>query len=89
MNVGDQIKIVDGPFSGMFGKIESIDEENKQVNAIVDLFGQETTIECELKSNKKSLKEKKMGKILLNVGILKKYDMVMQLIMEKKVVVTF
>ena len=51
---GANVKIVDGPFSGMFGKIESIDEENKQVNAIVDLFGQETTIECELNQIKKA-----------------------------------
>ncbi len=54
LKVGDQIKIVDGPFSGMFGKIESIDEEQKLVNAIVDLFGQETTIECELSQIKKA-----------------------------------
>ena len=54
LNVGDQIKIVYGPFSGMFGKIETIDEEKKQVNAIVDLFGQETTIECELNQIKKA-----------------------------------
>lgn len=52
--VGDKIKIVDGPFAGMFGKIDSIDEEKKQVNAIVDLFGQETTIECELNQIKKA-----------------------------------
>ena len=54
LEIGDQIKIVDGPFSGMFGKIESIDEEQKIVNAIVDLFGQETTIECELSQIKKA-----------------------------------
>ena len=46
---GDSIKIVDGPFVGMVGKIESVDLENKIVNAIVDLFGQETSIEVELK----------------------------------------
>jgi len=46
---GDSIKIVDGPFVGMVGKIESVDMENKIVNAIVDLFGQETSIEVELK----------------------------------------
>lgn len=45
---GDSIKIVDGPFVGMVGKIESVDLENKIVNAIVDLFGQETSIEVEL-----------------------------------------
>ncbi len=52
--IGDSIKIVDGPFSGMFGKVESINEETKQVNAIVDLFGKETTIECELSQIKKA-----------------------------------
>ena len=46
---GDKIKIIDGPFVGMTGTIESIDLENKIVNAIVDLFGQETSIEVELK----------------------------------------
>ena len=51
---GDSVKIVDGPFAGMFGKIDTIDEENKVVNAIVDLFGQETTIECELNQIKKA-----------------------------------
>ena len=54
LEIGDQIKIVDGPFSGMIGKVESIDEKTKQVNAIVDLFGQETTIECELSQIKKA-----------------------------------
>lgn len=46
---GDAIKIIDGPFVGMTGKIESVDLENKIVNAIVDLFGQETSVEVELK----------------------------------------
>jgi len=54
LNIGDSIKIVDGPFSGMIGKVDSINEETKQVNAIVDLFGQETTIECELSQIKKA-----------------------------------
>ena len=46
---GDKIKIIDGPFVGMTGTFESIDLENKIVNALVDLFGQETSIEVELK----------------------------------------
>lgn len=45
---GDAIKIIDGPFVGMTGKIESVDLENKMVNAIIDLFGQETSVEVEL-----------------------------------------
>lgn len=49
INVGDKIKIVDGPFVGMCGTVETVDLENKIVNAVVDLFGQETSIEVELK----------------------------------------
>ena len=45
---GDKIKIIDGPFVGMNGTIESIDLENKIVNALVDLFGQETSVEVEV-----------------------------------------
>ncbi len=45
---GDSIKIIDGPFVGMSGTIESIDLENKIVNALIDLFGQETSVEVEL-----------------------------------------
>ncbi len=45
---GDNVKIIDGPFVGMSGKIESVDLENKVVNAIIDLFGQETSVEVGL-----------------------------------------
>lgn len=54
LNVGDKIKIIDGPFSGMFGKVESIDEENKIINTTVDLFGQETSIECDFSQIKRA-----------------------------------
>ena len=49
LNVGDAIKIIDGPFIGMTGKIESVDLDNNIVNALIDLFGQETSVEVELK----------------------------------------
>ena len=32
----------------MLGKIDSIDLENNKVNLIVDLFGQETSVEVEM-----------------------------------------
>ena len=51
---GDKIKIIDGPFVGMTGTIESIDLENKIVNALVDLFGQETSVEVELSQIEKA-----------------------------------
>lgn len=48
LKVGDKVKIIDGPFVGMNGSIESIDVENSLANVIVDLFGQETSVEVEL-----------------------------------------
>lgn len=48
MNVGDQVNIVDGPFKGMYGRIDSADKENNRLNVLIDLFGQETPVEVEL-----------------------------------------
>ena len=45
---GEKVKIIDGPFVGMSGTIESIDAENGLANVLVDLFGQETSVEVEL-----------------------------------------
>lgn len=45
---GNKVKIVEGPFNGMIGKVSSCDLENKKVNLLVDLFGQETPVEVEL-----------------------------------------
>ncbi|MFI3260608.1 MAG: transcription termination/antitermination protein NusG [bacterium] len=46
--VGDSVSIVDGPFKGMVGTIESIDEETGMLNVVIDLFRQETIVEVEL-----------------------------------------
>jgi len=44
---GDEVKVISGPFEGMFGKIKTVDIENAKLEIIVDLFGQETTVELE------------------------------------------
>lgn len=48
VEVGDSISIIDGPFKGMFGKIESQDKENEKLTVLIDLFGQETPVEVDL-----------------------------------------
>ncbi len=48
MTVGSKVKIVDGPFKGMNGTVDSIDSENNRLNVLIDLFGQETPVEVEL-----------------------------------------
>lgn len=46
--VGTRVSIVDGPFKGMEGNIDSIDTENSRLTVLIDLFGQETPVEVEL-----------------------------------------
>ncbi len=48
LKVGDSVSIVDGPFKGMIGRVDSIDTENNRLNIIIDLFGQETSVDVEL-----------------------------------------
>ena len=46
--VGDKVNIVDGPFKGMMGTVDTMDLENGRLNVLIDLFGQETPVEVEL-----------------------------------------
>ncbi len=48
VEVGDSVQIIEGPFKGMFGKIETLDSENQKLTVLIDLFGQETPVEVEL-----------------------------------------
>jgi len=48
MEVGSKVTIIDGPFNGMNGVVDSIDIENNRLNVLIDLFGQETIVEFEL-----------------------------------------
>ena len=45
---GKKVRITDGPFKNMIGKINSYDLENKKVEVLLDLFGQETSVEVSL-----------------------------------------
>lgn len=45
--IGDSVNIINGPFNGMSGKIDSIDLENNRLTIIIDLFGQETSVDVE------------------------------------------
>ena len=46
--VGTKVNIIDGPFKGMSGSVDTIDLENGRLNVLIDLFGQETPVEVEL-----------------------------------------
>ena len=48
LNVDDNVKVVDGPFNGMLGKVKSIDPATGSLEVTLDLFGQETSVEVGL-----------------------------------------
>ena len=48
LKVDDRVKITDGPFKLMAGKVIEIDLENSKAKVNIDLFGQETTVEVDL-----------------------------------------
>ncbi len=54
LKVDDMVKVVDGPFANMFGKIKTIDLANAKLEVALDLFGQETIVELELSQIQKS-----------------------------------
>lgn len=45
LEIGANVKIIAGPFSGMFGTVDSVDTDNQKIMLLVDLFGQETSVE--------------------------------------------
>lgn len=48
LEVGTKVKIIAGPFNGMYGTVASVDMDNQKLELNVDLFGQETSVEVEL-----------------------------------------
>ena len=47
-NVGDQVRIVDGPLASFTGVVEEIEPEKNRVSVMVSMFGRETPVELEL-----------------------------------------
>ena len=54
LKVGEKVKVVDGPFKNMYGKIESVDLPNSSLTVLIDLFGQETPVEVTLSQVEKA-----------------------------------
>jgi transcriptional antiterminator NusG len=50
---GDHVKITDGPFKGLDGKISEVDEERGRVKVLITMFGRETPIELDYLQVKK------------------------------------
>jgi len=47
VNIGDAVKIVDGPFKGYEGKISETDKEKGKIKVLVNIFGRDTPVEID------------------------------------------
>ena len=47
-NIGDAVRILDGPFSSFTGTVEEIEIDKNSVSVVVTMFGRETSVEFEL-----------------------------------------
>ena len=44
-NQGENVKVIDGPFNGFTGAIETINEEKRKLQVMVKIFGRKTPLE--------------------------------------------
>ena len=47
-NVGDSVRIIDGPFDDSVGIVDELNKEKNGVRVIIHMFGRETPVELEL-----------------------------------------
>jgi len=53
VQVGDRVKIADGPFKDFDGKVSEVDTEKGRVKVLVTIFGRETPVELDFLQIKK------------------------------------
>jgi len=47
VSVGSPVRIVDGPFKNLEGKVTEIDENRGKVKILISMFGRETPVELD------------------------------------------
>ena len=44
-NIGENVKVIDGPFNGFTGTIDNVNEEKRKLEVMVKIFGRKTPLE--------------------------------------------
>ena len=50
---GDMVRIIDGPFRDMEGRVSDVDEERGKIKVLISIFGRETPVELDPLQTKK------------------------------------
>ncbi len=54
VEVGDTIEVIDGPLSGMIGKVSQVNTEMGVLTAVIEMFGRETSVELQFSQIRKA-----------------------------------
>ncbi len=54
VQVGDTVRVINGAFANMYGKVKEIDLATQKLEVALDLFGQETIVEVEFNEIEKT-----------------------------------
>ncbi len=47
VSIGDTVKIVDGAFTGLDGKVNEVDNEKQRLKVNIEMFGRETSTDLD------------------------------------------
>lgn len=45
VTIGEQVKVITGPFANQVGKVDDVDHDKREVKVLVDMFGRQTPVE--------------------------------------------